>query len=132
VHLLVEQIVQIVWNLLFDGKAELTALGQSEAVRVKMVVFTVRVMIAMACFAFCVGAAQASPFKIYNGMKNKPAVKHTRPMDYSAPPASFLGQHFTNGYGCTYSRTQAPGYPVVWFLQVNSRANGCPNEVPGN
>lgn len=60
-----------------------------------------------------------------------PAVKHTRPMDYSMPAASFQGQHFTNQYGCTYSRTQAPGYPVVWILQVNTRNNGCPNSVGG-
>ncbi len=75
------------------------------------------------------GVANAGLFG--EGPATKPAVKHTRAMDYSAPAPTFGGQHFTNGYGCTYSRTQAPGYPVVWILQVNSRQNGCPNEVPG-
>lgn len=77
-------------------------------------------------------SADAFLFKgLGEGVATKPAVKHTRPMDFSKPAASFAGQHFTNQYGCTYSRTQAPGYPVVWFLQVNTRANGCPNEIPG-
>lgn len=53
------------------------------------------------------------------------------PMVYERPVASYTGQHFTNSLGCTYSRTQAPGYPMVWHLQVNTRVPGCPNTIPG-
>jgi hypothetical protein len=53
------------------------------------------------------------------------------PLSYEKPAASYVGQHFTNSLGCTYSRTQAPGYPMVWHLQVNTRVPGCPNTIPG-
>lgn len=53
-------------------------------------------------------------------------------MLYERPQASYSGQHFQNALGCVYSRTQAPGYPMVWHLQVNSRVPGCPNTIPGN
>lgn len=35
------------------------------------------------------------------------------------PPESFQGQWFTTSTGCSYSRTQAPGYPAMWVLIVN-------------
>ena len=74
------------------------------------------------------GAAEASVLsKLFGGTQ----AAAEQPMNYERPPASYTGQHFTNSYGCTYSRTQAPGYPMVWHLQVNTRKPGCPNTVPG-
>lgn len=76
------------------------------------------------------GTAQASMLtKLFGG--GAKATPNASEMVYEKPAASFMGQHFTNSLGCTYSRTQAPGYPMVWHLQVNSRAPGCPNTVPG-
>ncbi|MCV2893740.1 hypothetical protein [Lentibacter sp. XHP0401] len=35
------------------------------------------------------------------------------------PSAGYQGQWFTSSDGCSYSRTQAPGYPVSWVLIQN-------------
>ncbi len=43
------------------------------------------------------------------------------------PPAGYTGQWFTTPDGCSYSRTQAPGYPVQWMLVVNPKHIGQPN-----
>ncbi|MHA6323719.1 hypothetical protein [Roseivivax sp. CAU 1753] len=48
-----------------------------------------------------------------------------------APPAGFQGQWFTTSDGCTYSRTQAPGYPVQWIIVLNPRHIGQPNAHRG-
>ena len=53
-------------------------------------------------------------------------------MLYEKPASSYAGQHFQNSLGCVYSRTQAPGHPLVWHLLVNTRVPGCPNTVPGS
>lgn len=47
------------------------------------------------------------------------------------PPESYRGQHFTNALGCVYSRTQAPGYGLVWHVIARTRAPDCPNTLPG-
>ncbi|QFT46785.1 hypothetical protein FIU97_09390 [Roseivivax sp. THAF40] len=44
-----------------------------------------------------------------------------------SPPAGYSGQWFTTPDGCSYSRTQAPGYPVQWMLVLNPRHIGQAN-----
>eukprot|EP00903_Cladosiphon_okamuranus_P018459 g16982.t1 len=51
---------------------------------------------------------------------------------YKAPqvPASVQqhgSQWITTADGCSYSRTQAPGYPVQWVLILNPHHIGKPN-----
>ncbi|MEP4198882.1 MAG: hypothetical protein ABJL99_24930 [Aliishimia sp.] len=83
-----------------------------------------------AALTMMTSAAQASVLnKLLSGKKSATAINVQ--MLYEKPAASFGGQHFTNSLGCVYSRTQAPGYPIVWHLQVNSRVPGCPNTVSG-
>ena len=36
----------------------------------------------------------------------------------TAPPPGYTGQWYVSG-GCSYSRAQAPGYPVHWVLILN-------------
>ena len=35
------------------------------------------------------------------------------------PAATYQGQWFTTADGCSYTRTQAPGYAVSWILIQN-------------
>lgn len=53
--------------------------------------------------------AQAAPFVATQG--------------YVAPQ----GDYMTTAEGCTYRRTQAPGYPPRWILVLNPRHIGLPN-----
>lgn len=51
---------------------------------------------------------------------------------YKAPPvpagaAQTGSQWITTPDGCSYSRTQAPGYPVQWILILNPHHIGKPN-----
>ncbi|MEW2914835.1 hypothetical protein [Leisingera sp. JC11] len=39
--------------------------------------------------------------------------------------------HWTSPDGCTYSRTQAPGYAPVWYLVQNPHHVGMPNAHRG-
>ncbi len=43
------------------------------------------------------------------------------------PPQTFQGQWYTTPAGCSYSRAQAPGYPVTWHLILNPHHIGQPN-----
>lgn len=54
--------------------------------------------------------AQASPFASTQG--------------YVAQPVS---DYMTTADGCTYRRTQAPGYPARWILVINPGHIGRPN-----
>ncbi|SIT15033.1 hypothetical protein SAMN05421759_12146 [Roseivivax lentus] len=51
--------------------------------------------------------------------------------DGAVPSENFRGQWFTTPDGCSYSRTQAPGYPVRWMLILNPRHIGQPNAHRG-
>lgn len=42
------------------------------------------------------------------------------------PPANYSGQWYTTPGGCSYSRAQAPGYPVTWHLIINPHHIGQP------
>ncbi|MCO6383566.1 MAG: hypothetical protein JXQ91_16800 [Vannielia sp.] len=42
------------------------------------------------------------------------------------PPAGFHGQWYTTPAGCSYSRAQAPGEPVKWYLILNPHHIGQP------
>lgn len=51
---------------------------------------------------------------------------------YKAPPVpgnvmTTGSQWITTADGCSYSRTQAPGYPVQWVLILNPHHIGQPN-----
>lgn len=46
------------------------------------------------------------------------------------PPSSFEGQWYVTPGGCSYSRTQAPGYPPKWYLIVNPHHLGQPPAKP--
>lgn len=48
-----------------------------------------------------------------------------------APPSGYGGQYFTTQDNCTYSRTQAPGYPVMWILVLNPYTLGKPQAHRG-
>jgi hypothetical protein len=37
------------------------------------------------------------------------------------------GDYMTTAQGCTYRRTQAPGYPARWILVLNPHHLGLPN-----
>ncbi|MEN9062756.1 MULTISPECIES: hypothetical protein [Ponticoccus] len=37
------------------------------------------------------------------------------------------GDYMTTAQGCTYRRTQAPGYPPRWILVLNPKHIGLPN-----
>lgn len=47
------------------------------------------------------------------------------------PPAGFQGQWYTTPGGCSYSRAQAPGYPVTWHLILNPHHIGKPKAKRG-
>lgn len=47
------------------------------------------------------------------------------------PPEGFAGQLYTTPDMCTYSRAQAPGYAVQWYLVLNPHHIGMPNAHPG-
>lgn len=47
------------------------------------------------------------------------------------PPASYAEQWYTTSGGCSYSRAQAPGYPVTWHLILNPHHIGQPNAHSG-
>lgn len=47
------------------------------------------------------------------------------------PPASYQGQWYTTPAGCSYSRAQAPGEPVMWYLILNPHHIGKPNARKG-
>ncbi len=88
-----------------------------------------RIAMGLALIAIA-GAAQATV--LTTGLVGTPSGPlKAGEMLYERPATSFGGQHFRNSLGCIYSRTQAPGYPVVWHLQVNTRVVGCPNTIPG-
>ena len=46
------------------------------------------------------------------------------------PPANYQGQWYTTPGGCSYSRAQAPGYPVTWHLILNPHHIGKPAAKP--
>lgn len=41
------------------------------------------------------------------------------------------GDYMTNAKGCTYRKTQAPGYPPRWILVVNPQRIGLPMPPKG-
>ncbi|QDC08445.1 hypothetical protein FHY55_03935 [Oceanicola sp. D3] len=43
------------------------------------------------------------------------------------PPAGYQGQWYTTPAGCSYSKAQAPGEPVKWYLILNPHHIGKPN-----
>lgn len=43
------------------------------------------------------------------------------------PDESYQGQWYTTAGGCSYSRSQAPGYPPVWILIQNPHHINQPN-----
>lgn len=43
------------------------------------------------------------------------------------PPETYQGQWYTTPAKCSYSRAQAPGYPVHWVLIINPHHIGQPN-----
>lgn len=47
------------------------------------------------------------------------------------PPESYQGQWYTTPGKCSYSRAQAPGYPVQWVLILNPHHIGQPNAHAG-
>ena len=47
------------------------------------------------------------------------------------PPESYEGQWYITPGGCSYSRAQAPGYPVHWVLILNPHHLGQPR-APDN
>ncbi|SIO10250.1 hypothetical protein [Vannielia litorea] len=47
------------------------------------------------------------------------------------PPAGYQGQWYTTPAGCSYSRAQAPGEPVKWYLILNPHHIGQPNARKG-
>lgn len=47
------------------------------------------------------------------------------------PPAGYQGQWFTTTSGCSYSRAQAPGEPVKWYLILNPHHIGKPDAHKG-
>ncbi len=47
------------------------------------------------------------------------------------PPASYEGQWYTSPAGCSYSRAQAPGEPVRWYLILNPHHIGQPKAKKG-
>lgn len=58
--------------------------------------------------------AQAQPFVMTQGAAVAP-----------------VGQYMTTAKGCTYMRTQAPGYPPRWILVVNPQRLGMPKPPRG-
>ena len=46
------------------------------------------------------------------------------------PPVNYQGQWWTHPNGCTYSRAGRPG-ETMWFLQINTAADGCPTYIAG-
>ena len=47
------------------------------------------------------------------------------------PPEAYQGQWYTTPDRCSYSRAQAPGYPVQWVLILNPFHIGQPNAHKG-
>ena len=48
-----------------------------------------------------------------------PAPNYKTLLGSDRPPESFQGQWYTAPNGCSYSRAQAPRYPVTWHLILN-------------
>ncbi|MEM8728515.1 MAG: hypothetical protein AAGF79_01255 [Pseudomonadota bacterium] len=55
------------------------------------------------------------------------AIAQAQKAETLRPPASYTGQWFTAANGCSYSRAQAPGYPVTWHLIQNPHHIGKQN-----
>ncbi|MGR3793426.1 hypothetical protein [Vannielia sp. SX4] len=47
------------------------------------------------------------------------------------PPAGYQGQWYTTPAGCSYSKAQAPGEPVHWYLIINPHHIGQPRAKKG-
>ena len=56
---------------------------------------------------------------------------HAAKADQTSPTPTIVKHHgtqwITTSEGCSYSRTQAPGYPVQWILILNPHHIGQPN-----
>ena len=66
------------------------------------------------------------------------AEAQTAPRSYMSPSVAQTGQWYIAPNGCSYSRTQAPGQPVVWMLIANPHHIGgrnataaCPSMIRG-
>jgi hypothetical protein len=63
------------------------------------------------------------------GLAAMPAQAYGNKRAPSAPQQMYQtgGQWMTTPDGCSYSRTQAPGYPPMWVLILNPHHIGQPN-----
>ena len=80
----------------------------------------------MKTVALLVALAMALPAAVQAQQQRSPVVSSQGQMG-DVPPPGFRGQWFTTSDGCTYSRTQAPGYPVQWMIVLNPRHIGQPD-----
>ena len=77
--------------------------------------------IAVLTLALALGAAQTGPVAAFGGVT---------PKQPQRPSSSYAGQWYTTPDGCSYSRAQAPGYPVMWILIQNPHHIGQPDARP--